>query len=459
MSQSVEYDLANERVILATMAQSAESRRQLAHDLRADEFGDPRHQIAFRALAEMAKRNLEWNEDTFHDLSNGGDYGGFKYFRKVLDNYDSNENLDHHVNRLRLDSAKLAVLKDDLPEISEACADPGAPSERLLSLARSVVNRFEGIAGHNVWGGDQLIEDYYSTLSHRRKRGTIKEKIGTGPLLDAALVRGFVIGRTSVIAGRPGHGKTTFVSNMIRARARLNLGTFVCGWEMEREDYLDMIVSAETGITASRLAEAESLSKEECRTVYRVTEVYREERLLEIEEYPFAKLAKPKSRWDVNERNLDHFEGTVARAASKGKSLIVIDVVGKMLHDRRPDAIAEMLIRVGQIAKRYMVHICMLHHLNREGASGPPRLETLKGAGSFEEDADVVLGLDRPILRVSAAKRRKMPDVLDVHILKQRKGPAPLCIRYKFDGSRYRISDETEIDLAMLEDEEDGEEA
>jgi len=36
-------------------------------------------------------------------------------------------------------------------------------------------------------------------------------------------------------------------------------------------------------------------------------------------------------------------------------------------------------------------------------------------------------------------------------VLKQRKGPAPACIRYRFDGPRFALSDEVEVDLSSLE--------
>ena len=55
------------------------------------------------------------------------------------------------------------------------------------------------------------------------------------------------------------------------------------------------------------------------------------------------------------------------------------------------------------------------------------------------------------MLRASPARRRKLKDVLDAYLIKQSKGPAPVCVRYLFDGTRYALTDPIEVDVAMLE--------
>lgn len=457
MGRVVEFDLANERVILGTMIGSPESRRRLSHDLRPEDFGDPRHQVAFRGLTKLAKAGLAWSEDTFAELVRGEDFGGWSYIRQVQKDFDPNKNLDFHIGRLRLDSLKFAVLKDDLPNLSGLCEDPQAGTDRLLAASRALMGRVERHGERFVLGGDSLVDGYYSTLRLRGAVGGLVE--GTGfPLMDRALAVGFAPGTLSVAVARPGHGKTTWLANLIRHRVAAERGTFVCGWEMDADDYLDMMVAAETGIPAidlvRRVRELDARTK---KIIEEAVERYRRRDLLEIEENPFPRLERPKDRWfDLNARNLDHFEATVSRA-SESKSFFALDVVGKMFANRDPDKIGEALVRIRGMAKAYGVHILLLHHLNRSGAEGRPTLETIKNSGAFEEEADLIFGLDRPILRASAARRRKTEDVLDVHILKQRKGPAPVCVRYRFDGSRYALGGEVEVDLSMLDREENGE--
>lgn len=448
----VEYDLANERVVLASMAKDPKIRRQYAFSLTPTEFGDPRHQVWFRALSHMARAGLGWSEDTFAELAKGGDFGGYDYLRRVLEEYDPNTNLEFHIERLRLDSAKFGILQQDIPALAQGCEDPTAPPERLLAALKVAIRRLENHGRRFISGGPELVEGYYDLLKARKLTGHRVEGLGL-KLLDAALVMGLSpAAPMSVIGARPMVGKSTLLAHLIRHRVAAKQGIFVCGWEMARDDYLDMMVSSETGVPAAVLVQSPgSLSPEVQYQVQEAVERYRNEDLLEIEENPFTKLEKPADRWaDLNTRNLDYFEGTVAHA-SKTKRVIALDVFAKMLPDRRPDKVSEALVRIREMGKAYNVHICLLHHLNREAASGRPSLEGFKGSGAWEEEADLIFGLDRPILRASPARRRKMVDYLDIHLLKQRRGPAPLCLRYLFEGARYRLSGEVEIDLAMLE--------
>lgn len=450
----VEFDLANERVVLATMAQEPGARRRLVRELRAKEFGDPKHQVIFRALQAMDKGGLKWSEDTLRDLSGQDDFGGFEYVRALLEEYEPARNLDYHVERLRLDAVKFMIMRDDLPEIAGACQEPKAPPAELARLLRGAAARVEHMGRDFSLRGQDLRAEYIETLRMRRAVGNHVE--GTGfRILDQGLTRGFVPG-LSVVTGRPGHGKSTWLANLIRRRVDQRRATYVCGWEMSRDDYLDMMVSGETGIPGNDIAlRLDELTEAQQREIFESIKRFTDPEIpMAIEESPFFHLPKPEKHWEFTERNLDYLEMVISRNADDFP-LFAIDVFNKMIPDKRPDTIAMALVRIREMARGHNVHVMLLHHLNREGAEGRPTLQHIKGSGAFEEEADLIFAMDRPILRASPTRRRKMHDVLDVHVLKQRKGPAPFCVRYQFDGSRYSLSGETELDISILEHEDD----
>lgn len=451
-----EFDLANERVVIATMVHVPAERRRIPRLVSAPTFGDPRNQTIFRALTKMGRSGLEWSEDTLADIAGADDFGGFEYVRAIVEDYQPNANVDYHLDRLKLDAAKFAIRSEDLPEIAEHCEDPKATATKLASRLRAALSRVERMGRRFVSKGDELREHYWDELRTRMLVGDVV--VGTGfSQLDSGLTRGFIPG-LSVIAGRPGHGKSTWLANFLRNRVGQRKPTYVCGWEMMREDYLDMMVAIETGISTSDLArKLRDMPKAEKEEIVRAVKRFTDEDLIAIERNPFGDLEKPEKRWDLNERNLDYLESVIQQECDR-YDVFCLDVVAKMLADRRPDAISEALVRIREMAFTYGVHIMALHHTNRDSAQGRPTLEGLKGSGAFEEEADIIFGLDRPILRASPARRAKMVDVLDVHFLKQRKGPAPLCFRYRFDGAHASLTDETEVDVAMLEDDEDEQE-
>jgi replicative DNA helicase len=453
----VDFDLANERVVISTILKSPEARSRVRRQLNADDFGHPPHQVLFRATMALGQAGLTFSEDTIADLARGHDFGGYAYLRAVLADYEPTRNIDYHVARVRADAVKFRLLGETLPAIAAACEDPEAPPEKVASLLTHAAQQAgQGVPRSNL-SGDSLVEGYYQTLRYRSAVGGVVE--GTGfSVLDSSLIAGLGPRAMSIIVARPAHGKTTMVANILRNRLLAGRPTWCGAWEMEPEDYLDKIVAIQTNIPAALLLrEPGRLSGQERDDVIDIVERFRDERIIEFQKNPFVDLPRSKDRFfDYNDRNMDIFEAEVERASGAGKAVFFLDVVGKMLPDRRPDPLTYATVRLRSIAKRYAVHICLVHHLSRDGAEGRPTLETIKGSGAFEEEADLVLGLDRPILRASPAKRAKTEDYLDVHVLKQRNGPAPLCVRFRFQGGIFTLSDEQPIDLTMLEREDSG---
>lgn len=452
----VEFDLANERVILATMMADRSTRRRLVLSLSADEFGDDRHRLIFRGLQQLEKGGLAWSEDTLAELVPKDQFGGFSYLRAIEADYRPNQNVDFHVERLRLDSAKFAALRDEIPSVASMLADPKSSPTECVGLLRRAAARIERTQARRTVAGADLVDGYYETLRMRSIIGDAVEGFGFA-IFDRILTRGLFPGTMSALVGRPAHGKSALLAHLIRYRVLNRKGIYVCGWEPDSVDYLDTIVSIETGIRGdSILRRVRTMVDSDKAAIMRAVEPFRDRELVEFQENPFPSLPKPTSRWDYNERNLDHFEATVERA-SETKSVIAVDVFSKMLVDRRPDSVSEALIRIRSMTKRYGVHILLLHHLNRDAAEGPPTLEGIKGSGAWEEECDLIMACDRPILRMKdVAKREKKVDVMDLYVLKQRKGPAPACVRYRFDGPlNGRLTDEAVRDLSMVDREED----
>jgi len=456
----LEFNLTSERGIIATMIRDPRLRREVATKHSSAAIGEPKHRVMFRALARMAEENLRWSEATLEDLAGGEDYGGPRYVRELLEEFpEALPNVDFHLARCRLDSTKMRVVNESMPELARLCGDPKASGDQLVAAARRVLAIAEqGKASRRIHTPSMLVDQLYESL--RTWRSSTGAHWPTGfPALDRVLTYGLAPGLLSMVAARPRVGKTKFITCLMRNQVALRRGMHVGAWEMHPLSYVMSMVAAEAGVGVTRMVrEAKDLTDEERRAIHRVGELLAgDDDAFSIEENPFPYLDKSKDRWDLNGPNLDHFESTVAEQ-SKTKSLFILDVLMKMIPDRRPDAIAAALIRVRDIALKYKVHICMLHHVNRDGADGRPTLEHLKGAGAIEEDMDIVLALDRPVLRASSARRRKMRDTLDVHLLKQREGVGVFAVRYTYDPDHARLEDEEVVDELEL-DREDREDA
>jgi replicative DNA helicase len=449
------FTLANESVVVATMIHDMRVRRELAQRLTDEDFGDERNKVIFSALVRMDRAKLEWSEDTLHSLvGSESEFGGWKYLREIVKAYEPNANIDYHVERMKLDAAAFAVASA-LPDVRELCADPkrrdAAAIDRALRALGDRVSRlssgFEitGTAADRAWTDEMRL---------RATVGPIAERTFF-PLMDRLIRRGFRPG-ISILAGRPGHGKSSWLANVLRQRANAGKRSFVGAWEMSQIDYVEMMVAAELGIPHDDLEErAGDFSDDEKHRIYE--QVRRFNRHIVYERNPFPNLAPVDKPWDKFERNMRHLESTIRRASQRC-AFLALDVFSQSLSDTRPETFKEALMRTRNVAVECGVHVMLVHHLNREGAQGRPTLEHLKGSGALEEQADIVLAAEQPRLRAGPSAARRMSDVIDLWVLKQKKGRFPLCARYDFDGARCRLTNERVHDERALEQQSDGDE-
>ncbi len=131
--------------------------------------------------------------------------------------------------------------------------------------------------------------------------------------------------------------------------------------------------------------------------------------------------------------------------------LIVIDyiqIIGIEKGHSRALEIGEATAKLKALGKELRCPILLLSQLNRQsearGASSgnyKPMLSDLKESGSIEQDADIVLGLDREFMH-----NKLRVDETDILVLKNRNGPLGEEV-FKFDAATASFRDLRENDI------------
>jgi replicative DNA helicase len=106
--------------------------------------------------------------------------------------------------------------------------------------------------------------------------------------------------------------------------------------------------------------------------------------------------------------------------------LIVVDYIqlidGEQSRDSRQEQIALVSRRLKVLARAVQVPVLALSQLNRrveDREDRKPRLSDLRESGAIEQDADVVLLLNRP----EVYDPNDEPGIAEVHVAKNRNGP------------------------------------
>lgn len=411
-----EVNTSNEQVIISSLIKSKECRKRFFSKLKVKYFIGKRHKNIFLVVKEMDEKDLSYNEDTFMQLAGEREIGGLDYLRKVIEAYDTNANLEFHIEQLITDRLKFDLFRGAGIELINMLCTKNTTRKDLLKLSTKIHDVIsEKTVVEQIQSGKELGKEYIEDFNKRMNR----EFVGTGlKELDDKLTEGFVPGTISVLSGRPSMGKTILMINIIsylQSRKKL----LICEIEMGSLLIVDMLVSLHTGISLEKLIKktGELSAKQRKRTKHKV-------RLL---------LENPNlSFLDDPDLSLDRLE---VELKNNHYDICFIDLFGR-LTDVIPTAegFTRKLYQVKRMARNIGTHICLVHQIRRSKGKEKnkrPTLERLKDSGSWEEVGDLILGLHREKYYKSELRK----DIAEILILKQKRGVSGVIIPFAFDPS------------------------
>lgn len=251
---------------------------------------------------------------------------------------------------------------------------------------------------------DGVIEDLANTLQEKQDDASkgIKPRVTTGfKSLDFLTYGGFNKGNLVILAARPSVGKTAIMLQMAIAAAADSKAALCCNLEMTNEELAQRMLLATDQIQYLELATGcFEWSKFEMAAA-------------RYNNYPIYMIDSFRSAEDVCNK---------IAMAHKGKrcDIAFIDYLGLIPLSGSSRAnlsqqIGDVTSRLKRLAKELRIPIVLLCQLNRLHASEkrPPELFDLRDSGSIEQDADIVIMLERPDMTQSS---------LVMHIRKNRQG-------------------------------------
>ena len=228
------------------------------------------------------------------------------------------------------------------------------------------------------------------------------ELVATVPTLDR-LIGGLGSGRFYVVGARPGVGKSAFLVALAQMAARQHRVLYV-SLEMDGKDLMQRIVSSYSGVPYKTLGNPKEF-RDDVGRASRITEASNKAAQLQLE---------------IQYRPSCTVSDIAAMARVSGADVVFVDYIGLMSGPGKTEYERLSAISTGlkQLSMSLSVPIIAAAQLNRatgDKKDGGPKLTNLKGSGSLEQDADVVILLDRDMddqqqttnLCVSVSKNRR----------------------------------------------------
>lgn len=306
----------------------------------------------------------------------------------------------------------LNVAREDIRNSTDPTEDVLSRTEQNVLAATKI-----GRASSEVTLPD-LLGKMLDRLDRERKGENPGIKLGFADLDDKVKLHG---GDLSIVAARPGVGKTTLAINIAR---NLTAGRFG-----SRQYKTVMVTLEDTAIQVAR------------KLITNVSRQWCHERMTEEERFRFGQAAQEVAKWplSIEERTCGHtvsrLRSEARRLKSEGKlDVLLVDYLQYLSTGRdtsrsnRQEEVAEVSRGLKAIATELDVPVVACAQLNRESENRPgrkPRLSDLRESGGIEADASVVLLLSNPSegMEPEVARERNIANQCVIQVAKNRHGP------------------------------------
>lgn len=259
------------------------------------------------------------------------------------------------------------------------------------------------------------VEHVQSTLSacfeaiQSRHEGQDVERLQTGFAEFDALTAGLRAEELIVVGGRPSSGKSAFTMNLcVNLAIRSKKPVAIFTMEMTRARLTDRLLASLSQVAPYRLHGGQLTEEEWVRLNSAIRQLrdaplYIDDTAALAPETLGAKVAKLKTHQQI--------------------TLVVVDYLQLMQVPGWPESEAAQLAEISRslkaLAKEQKITIIAVSQMNRfaeHRQDKTPQLSDLRGAGSLEDDADIVVLLQR-------TGYHRDSDLLEAAVRKQRHGP------------------------------------
>lgn len=416
------HSMEAEIAVLGAMMLSREAISRAQALLEVQSFYDPRHRIIFEALINLNDKGLNGDLISLKEhLKNRGvldEIGGVKYLAEISSQTPTAALIDNHCRivqekylKRRLIEVAGDILRNAYDETTDALEEIDAAEAQIFSIAEKLLHK-------NYSTMRTLAHEAYELivrLSQRSNDGL--SGLATGFIELDQMLGGLQNSDLIIVAARPSMGKTAFALSMVRnivVGQKIPVAFF--SLEMTALQLVIRLLSAEAQINQQKIRTGRISSDDNAKIITALGRLA--DAPLFIDDTAGLSLMelRAKARRLKYEHNI---------------KLIVIDYL-QLIHPPKAESREREISIISQslknLAKELDIPVVALAQLNRlveNRADKRPMLSDLRESGSIEQDADVVMFINRPEVYKIMKYEDGTPteNTAEIIIGKQRNGP------------------------------------
>src|SRR5271154_1141585 len=420
LERPLPQNLEAERSILGAVLLDNHALNAAVEKLRSEDFFLPQHRRIFERMIHLGEKQQAIDTVTLmEDLTRRGELeaaGGVAYLSQLADGLPRVTNVEHYA-RIVKEKSVLRNLIFSASAIQEQALAAGDDADVILDRAEAVIFQLaEDRVKAGLIGVKELVRDNFERLEKIFSEGRRITGLATGYANLDNETAGLQPSELIILAARPSMGKTALALNIaenVALRQREPVAVF--SLEMSKESLLLRLLASHARVDAHKFRTGH-MNRDDWTKVTA----------------SLAKLGEAPIWIDDSASSTVLEMGAKARRLKRdrGLSLVVVDYIQLVVpttnrrNSNRQEEVSSISRSLKALAKELKVPILVLSQLTRapEREDRKPQLADLRESGAIEQDADVVMFINRPNFYKTDIPEEERAKA-ELIIAKQRNGP------------------------------------
>lgn len=423
-SRALPSDIEAEMSVLGVSFLNKESLEKISDEVTEDMFYSDKNRTIFKAIINLYKNgdpiDLTTVKAELDKKKSLNEIGGITYLMEVIDSVVTAANLSYYIKILKEHAIRRNLINTATDIVTSAYSDENI-SGLLDDAERTILNVVRVRQTSEFVPIHEILKRAQERLEELAKSKSDITGIRTGFYdLDKATA-GLHGGELIILAARPGMGKTAFALNIAtNAAFSTDKAIAIFNLEMSAEMLVNRMIASVGGIDSHKLSTGRLEHNDWKRYNEAMSKLGNTNIFIEDNASITAPEIKAKCR----------------RLASSpsGLGLVVIDYLqlvttGSNRIESRQVEVSEISRSLKTMALELDVPVIALAQLSRsvdKRENKEPALVDLRESGSLEQDADLVLFLNRKDYYEAKTEKKETIVPIDVIIAKHRKGSTGL---------------------------------
>ena len=419
MARKMPQNLEAEMSVLGVAFLNAQDVNKIVEEVTADMFFDERNKIIFNAIKSLHDSKTPIDITTIKDELDKDkklNTVGLDYLTDVIDSVVTTANLDFYIKIIR-DYAIRRNLIETATEIINTTYEDENITTLLDTAEKNILNVVRARSAGSFMPIQEVLRNAQAKLEELAKNKRTITGLETGlPDFDK-ITTGLHGGEMIILAARPGMGKTALALNMASfAAMHTKKAVAIFNLEMSAEMLVNRMIASVGQIDSYKLQTGNMLERDWQRYNEALSQLSETNIFIEDNVSVTAQDIRAKCRRLAN--------------SEAGLGLVVIDYLqlinsGSRRVESRQVEVSEISRALKTMAVELDVPVIALAQLSRSAEkreSNQPMLSDLRESGSLEQDADMVLFINRKDYYEKAKDFNNKIVPAELIIAKHRKG-------------------------------------